>query len=175
MENTYTYTARSAVNPENVVTFTLHDHWMSVGPGAPVEQVERVLRSEGEAAEAEEALEVQHRLWLKPLAISLLERGTRPFHIVDVDTSLDDGWLNVRAWLRTGGLRLFPVSLITGRVDNPQAARAFVDEIDRRQAEAGRPGVLFGWLDYWATWLVTGIALIWLLEAWRRGRRGATE
>ncbi|MGD1993726.1 MAG: hypothetical protein PVI59_11085 [Anaerolineae bacterium] len=174
MENTYTYTARSAVNPENVVTFTLHDSWMSVGPGAPVEQVERVLKSESQAGE-KAGLDVTHRLWLKPLAISLLERGTRPFHIVDVDASLEDGRLNVRAWLRTGGLRLFPISLITGRVDNPEAAQAFIHEVDRRQTKAGRPGILFGWLDYWATWLITGVALIWLLEAWRRSRRGATE
>jgi hypothetical protein len=35
LENTYTYTARSADHPERVVTFTLYDHSMSVELGAP--------------------------------------------------------------------------------------------------------------------------------------------
>ena len=43
MENTYTYTARNIEDPEQVVTLTLQDHHMSVGLGAPLEQIETVL------------------------------------------------------------------------------------------------------------------------------------
>jgi len=47
MENTYTYTARSIEDPEQVVTFTLQDHRMSVGLGAPLEQIETVPDGSG--------------------------------------------------------------------------------------------------------------------------------
>jgi hypothetical protein len=172
MENTYTYTARSAVDPHRIVTFTLHGDSMSVGPGAPVEQVERVIRA-GTGEDEED--EIDHRLWLKPLAISLAERGIRPFRIVDVDVSAEDDWLSVRAWIRTGGLRLAPVPLISGRVDNPEAAHAFATEVARRKQALGRPGALLGWLDYWVTWLLTGAVVLGVLEAWRRGRQAETD
>lgn len=138
MERTYTYTARNADNSEQVVTFTLHDSHMSVGVGAPLEQVERALQftpgEEGlEELEEEAERAEKPQLWLRPLAVSLVERGTRPFHVDDVDTKAVDDWLQVRAWVRTGGLRLFPITLIDGRVDNPEAAHAFVEEVAERQ------------------------------------------
>jgi hypothetical protein len=64
MENTFTYTARSAYAPEKVVTFTLYDNSMSVELGVPLEHLERALagRKEAEKAEADggdEAMDVQ--------------------------------------------------------------------------------------------------------------------
>ena len=54
MAETYTYTARSAENPERVVTFTLRGRRMSVGVGAPLEQVEQAIRlGRGETEEEE--------------------------------------------------------------------------------------------------------------------------
>ena len=100
MENTYTYTARSVENPEYSVTFTLFDHRMSVGTGAPMEQMAQALErvgaeeetaeetAEGEEIEAVEA-EKQSKLWLKPMAISLVEQGTKPFHVEDVDADVE--------------------------------------------------------------------------------------
>ena len=53
-QNTYTYTARSVENPEHSVTFTLFDHRLSVGTGAPMEQMTRVFEQEGAEEEVEE-------------------------------------------------------------------------------------------------------------------------
>jgi hypothetical protein len=166
MEDTYTYMARSADDPARAVTFTLHDNSMSVGLGAPLEHVERALEPEGE---------VRPRLWLKPLAVSLLERGTRPFRVADVDAGAEGDWLWVTAWFRTSGLRVAPISLIKGRVDNPEAALAFVEELNRRKASAAGPIKLLEILDYWATWLLAGFLLIGLLGIWRRSRLSESE
>ena len=43
MESTYTYTARNAEDIREVVTFTLYDHHMSVGLGAPIENIEALF------------------------------------------------------------------------------------------------------------------------------------
>ena len=68
MPQTYTYTARNALDPEKVVTFTLYHDSLSVSPGASLEQIEAAVSTltEGEA-EVSDA-----DLWLKPLAISLV-------------------------------------------------------------------------------------------------------
>ena len=101
MENTFAYTARSSLEPERVVTFTLHDHHMSVQLGALMEHVERALRSEETSTDAEsqeeqaelEAPEEPRRhpvmAVVKPTAVSLLEMGTRPFHVRDVAADSD--------------------------------------------------------------------------------------
>lgn len=172
MADTYTYTARSAENPEQIVTFTLRDSTLSIGLGTPLEQIETVVQATGEGAEGEEAEEAQGskpRLWLKPLALSLIEQVTRPFRVADVDAWTEQDWLHVRAWIRTGGLRLAPITLIAGRVDNPEAAHAFVAELEERKpAAAGPLGKLMGLMDYWATWLIAGVGMIILLQSWRR-------
>jgi hypothetical protein len=173
MVDTYTYTARSAENPERVVTFTLRDSRMSVGVGAPLEQVERAVElgreeekpeAEGEGAEARET--ERPKLWLRPLAISLIERGTRPVHVDDVVTNLVDDWLQVRAWIRAGGLRLLPITLIDGRIDNLAAAQDFVEEVRERKTTMGFN--VFALLDYWGTWILAGLFALIMLQKWRR-------
>lgn len=184
-EETYTYTARSAENPERVVTFTLRDRRMSVGVGTPLEQIERAIpigREEEEAPEerpeeqAEPEIEVKEveapKLWLRPLAVSLVERTTRPVHVDDVAAAVADDWLRVRAWVRTGGLRLLPVTLIDGRVDNPVAAQDFVRELEERRTVGGF--TLFGLLDYWATWVVAAVAALVMFQRWR-GKAGERD
>jgi hypothetical protein len=177
MTKTYTYTARSAENPERVVTFTLRDSRMSVGVGAPLEQMERAIQlGRGEEApeekEIEEAAEVEvqktekPKLWLRPVAVSLAERGTRPVHVDDVVANVRDDWLQVRAWIRTGGLRLIPITLIDGRVDNPVAAQDFVEEVQERKTVSGWD--VFNLFDYWATWVVAGIFALVMFQQWRR-------
>ena len=182
MARTYTYTARSADNPERVITFTLRDSRMSVGVGAPLEQVERAIklgrgREEVEAEEGfEEGAEVEvaeaerPKLWLRPVAVSLIERGTRPVHVDDVAASVNNDWLQVRAWIRAGGLRLVPITLMDGRVDNPVAARDFVEEIHERRSTTG-PNIL-GLLDYWGTWIAAGVIALMLLQ---RSRQKGSE
>jgi hypothetical protein len=166
MENTYTYTARNAENPEQSVTFTLHDHSMSVGLGAPLEQIEQVLNRDENQEDNGDGSEVQ--LWLKPLAISLVEQGTGPFRVADVDARADEDRLRVKAWFRTGGLGLAPITLIDGPIDNSDAAQAFVAEVNRRKEEVPGPFKLLGLLDYWATWIAASAALISLFALWRR-------
>lgn len=47
MKDTYTYTARSADDPDEVAPFTLHDHSLSVElGGALLARVERVFQPE---------------------------------------------------------------------------------------------------------------------------------
>lgn len=166
MEKTYTYTARSIKNPEKVLTFTLQDHHMSVGLGAPLEQIEKVLEqvdSEEEARQGPRA-----KLWLRPLAVSLLERGVGPFRVADVNAATEDDWLRVQAWYRAGGLALAPVTLVNGRVDNPQAAHAFVEELEERKSEVAGALGLLNMLDYWVTWLLGAAAMLGLFQIWRR-------
>jgi hypothetical protein len=161
MENTYTYTARSAGDPTRVATFTLYDDKLAVGVGVPLEQVERSVRAslaeegaEENAAVVEVADDEQANVWAKPLAVSLVERATRPINVSDVDARLRDGDLRLTAWVRTGGLRLAPLTFRVDRVDNADAAEAFVSELERRKRAASAPGVFAGPLDYWATWLL---------------------
>ncbi len=167
MKNTYTYTARSAENPEHVVTFTLYGNRMSVGVGAPLEKIEQTI----EAVSGEEEAKGKTsdlKLWIKPMAVSLVERGTEPFRIADVDADVYEDRLNVRGWIRTGGLRLAPITITEGRVDNPDAARAFVDEVAERKTEAGGPLMPFALFDYWATWIAAGIFFLGLFKFWRQ-------
>jgi hypothetical protein len=158
-EDTYTYTARSAENPELVVTFTLHDHSMSVELGAPLEQVEKALQAKHDGAESQ----ASPQPWLKPVAVSVMERVTRPFSIADVDASAEGDGLQVTQWFRTGGLRLAPITFIMKRVDNPEGAQAFVKELDERKTSTAHPGKFRGPLDYWAGWFLTGLLMSVLL------------
>lgn len=181
MENTYTYTARSALAPEKVVTFTLYDHHMAVDVGAPLEHVERALRDVGEETEAEteaeagpEVQEEAKRAYaLKPTAVSLMERGGRPFNIADVYAQAKEDALIVTAWVRAKGLRLLPVRFAWEQVDNPQAAQAFSQEVRVRSQETSPPGRFRGVMDYWASWLLLGILFLALF--WPRGGRENQE
>lgn len=163
MENTYTYTARNAEDIREVVTFTLYDHHMSVDLGAQMENIETALESE---ANGEERMAL-HQPLVKPVAAALIERGLRPFNVSDVDADVEDERLRVRAWIRAGGLRLAPIRFRMGRVDNPKATQAFVEELEQRKASVARSSRVPPWLDYWASWLllsslVSLIPLIWL-------------
>lgn len=164
MENTYTYTARSALAPEKVVTFTLYDQYIAVDLGAPLESIARALRGAGDDSEAETDSKNQNRMQtsyaLKPAAVSLLERGGRPFHVADVYAQARNNTLTVTAWVRAKGLRLVPVRFAWKQVDNPQAANAFAQEVLARSREASQPGRFRGLMDYWVSWLLLGVLLI---------------
>jgi hypothetical protein len=164
VEKTYTYTARNSEDPGQVVTFTLHNHHLSVGLSAPLEQMERALEAE-EGGPEEEA---EAQLWLRPLAISLVERGVGPFRITDIYPHLDEDWLRVKAWYRAGGLGLMPVTLVDGPVDNAPAAEAFVQEVDRRKEDAAGAAGVLNVLDYWITWFLAAFLFVGLLKMWRK-------
>jgi len=169
MENTYTYTARSVEDPEKVVTFTLYNDRLSVDIGAPVEQIARTLADMTEDVEEEEREPEKHaKVWLKPLAVSLVERGTAPLRITDVDAYVDEDRLSLRSWVRCNGLRLVPITLMAGRIDNPSAAAAFVDEVNARKKEYARGLPFLNILNYWATWLGAAVSIVALFTFWRR-------
>lgn len=149
---TFTYTARSAVHPERVITFTLHDHSLSLDLGAPLEQIERAIQ----AQEGEEGQDEESR-WLRPIALSMLQRGASPFALDDVEAEVDGGGLSVTAWIRAGGLRLAPLIMTWNQVDNPAGAEAFVRELDRRKQKAPEQSSLGGPFDYWFSWLLGGL------------------
>ena len=169
MENTYTYTARSVKDPQQVMTFTLLDHRLSVGLGPPLEQIEAALPDSD--AEDEVALDESQAApstpWLKPFAVALIERGVGPFRVEDVSATVADDRLRVSAWYRAGGLALAPISLVDERVDNPPAAQAFVEELDRRKADEEQVTGLLKVLDYWLSWILAAALVVGLFQAWR--------
>jgi hypothetical protein len=168
MGNTFTFTARNVEDLNQVITFTLQDQWMQVGSGPFQETLEAAIEKIGvdTGDEEPEGVESAGKLWIKPLAVSLFERGLGKFHVNDVVAKIEDDRIRVRAWYRTGRLALLPITLMNGRVDNPKAAHAFVEELDVRKAEAkGKFGFL-GILDYWGTWIFMGISLAGLFGLW---------
>jgi len=149
VENTYTYTARNADRPEQVVTFTFRNGHLMVDAGAPVEHVHRTAGSRAAIGPL-----------LKPLAVSIVEHAMHPFHVGDVHANVRGGRLTVTAWARAGGLRLAPVTFRIGQVDNPEAAYAFVRQLALRQDASHSPRRFPGPLDYWAAWLAAASAVL---------------
>ena len=89
----------------------------------------------------------------KPALLKLRESISGPLHIDDVIVRMNDGHLRITLWQRMGGLRLAPVRLDMGKVDNVEAAEAFVDELEHRQKETrSNASRFFGPLDYWIGW-----------------------
>ncbi len=172
MENTYTFIARSAVNPLRVATFTMHGDRMSIGMGSPIEQMDSLIGDEDESEETGGAVDVieSQTPWIRPLIISLIERKSTPFHIRDVEVHRTNGGLHVHAWSRLAGLRFFPVIMRWNEVDNPAAAEDFAREVNERQETTSEVRKFIGFLDYWATWIVGVIAMV-ILVGRQRGRR----
>jgi hypothetical protein len=167
-KKTYTYTARSINDPAQVITFTLYDKNMSVELGAPMEHIERAFQT---TKEKNEESTDSSQAWLKPLITSLLERGTRPFHVADVEVTTENGSLNVTVWNRSGGLRLAPIIFNMGEVDNPVAAKAFEKELNRRKQVTAHPSYFPAPLDYWASWLLVSLSTFIALTLWFRKLR----
>lgn len=146
---TYTYTARNINNPEKVVTFTLYDGHMRVNLTGLLDQANTVASSEEKSGE----LKRQVSLQAKPALLKLKEGISGPIHISDVNASMEDDQLQVTLWQRMGGLRLAPVQVDMGQVDNEEAAEAFVDELEQRKEETkSNASRFFGPLDYWIGW-----------------------
>ena len=146
---TYTYTARNINDPDKVVTFTLLDGHMRVNLTGLLDQANTVASSEEKSGE----LKRQVSLHAKPALLKLKEGISGPIHINDVNAKLEDEQLQVTLWQRMGGLRLAPVQVDMGQVDNEEAAEAFVDELEQRKEETkSNASNFFGPLDYWLGW-----------------------
>ena len=161
---------------------------MAVELGVPLEHVERALAGQEQAKEREadggsETAEVQEESHadpatsvyhvVKPMTVSLMEKSGQPFNVADVSAKAEDGGLDVTAWVRAKGLRLAPVRFSWDRVDNPEGAKAFAQEVSGRSQAALRPGRFSGLMDYWISWL--GLGALVLALFWPRKRHHGPE
>ena len=118
---TYTYTARNINNPDKVVTFTLYDGHMRVNLTGLLDQAKTVSNADEKSGELKQQVSLQ----AKPALLKLKEGLSGPVHVNDIDATIDDDRLRVTLWPRVAGLRLAPVQLKMGQIDNEDAAEAF--------------------------------------------------
>ena len=163
--DTYTYSARNVDNPEMVMTFTLTDHSMVVSLTEAPEKISKIAQAEEKGDVARNQLSSQ----VQPLVMKLIEGVSGPISISDVNANLEGDSLKIMGWNRVAGLRLAPFVLNMGNIDNPKAAQAFVDELEKRKGDAPTSNRFFGPLDYWIGWIGM-ITLIFILLR-RPGRR----
>ena len=166
MVDTYTYTARHEQDPEKVITFTMKGEYLEINITGMLENIGKVLAEE----ESKRALKEQISVQAKPTALKVMEELSGPIHVSDVKGDMigkEGDRLKLKVWKRVGGLRAAPIHLSFGRVDNPDAARAFVAELEDRREAADHLGRFFGPLDYWLGWLGLAVALV-LLWRWPR-------
>jgi hypothetical protein len=102
----------------------------------------------------------------------MVENISGPVHITDVNADLDNEQLRVSLWQRVSGLRMAPALFNMGQVDNPDAARSFVDELEQRKQETSFAGRFPGLLDYWGGWLGLLVGTLVFL-GWLRKREQA--
>jgi hypothetical protein len=160
---TYTYTARSASNPDKVITMTLIDHKLRV-------DIPELLDTIGDIAQSDEKLDTagKHlKSQAQPTTMKVAESISGPIQLSDVNAKFKNQRLMITAWKRLGGLRLAPLRLSVPEVDNPDAAAAFVDELDERKMTALHKQKFTGPLDYWIGWVGMLLGLIVLLR-WPR-------
>jgi len=158
-QNTYTYTARNVEDPDKVVTFTLFDDRMRINLTGLLEQAQDIVSSDGDSDELKHKAKIQ----AKPVLLKIKERISGPVHVSDVKARLEEDEFAVTMWPRVGGLRLAPVKIDMGEVDNEDAAEAFVDELEERKDMETDKRKFLGPLDYWFGWagllLLVGILI----------------
>jgi hypothetical protein len=161
MHDTYTYTARSAEDPAKIATFTLYNNHMRINLTGIIDQVSDIAQAEEKPGEVKEQLAKQ----AEPAMLKAVEGAAGPVHISDVNADLSEDQLQLTLWQRLGGLRLAPVLFKFKHVDNPDAAEAFVDELEQRKERSSYAGKFFGPLDYWLGWagllLLVGFLMRW--------------
>jgi hypothetical protein len=115
-----------------------------------LEDLGEITAAEDKQAEARRRLKTQ----AQPTTLKVIENITGPLHVTDAKASLsDDEHLRVTAWKRMAGLRFAPIMINAGRIDNPEAAEAFVEELDRRSETTEPVNRFVGPLDYWLGWI----------------------
>jgi hypothetical protein len=154
-DQTMTFTARDAYDPDKIATFTLQNGSVSIDFGEKMRQ---------QVAEAVDKISNEQAGVLasaaKPVASASLQTLLQPFPLEDFAASFDGDSLKTRAWVRAGGLRLAPVVLNWQQVDNPAAAAAFVDALEQRQVETSGLSRLISPLDYWLIWVLVGVTAV---------------
>jgi hypothetical protein len=157
---TYTYTARNQENPDSVVTFTIFENYMKVNLTGLLDRVSKL----GEKEDREKAIKTFLSTQSSSAIYKALERLSGPVHINDVSPHFEEGQFKLTFWKRLAGLRVAPVTISIGNVDNPEAAGQFINTLIERQNQTESPGVFSGPLDYWATWIGLLIGLIVLIR-----------
>jgi hypothetical protein len=160
MPFTYTYTARNKQKPDNVVTFTIFENHMKVNLTGLIDQISGIAEKEDREMAAKSFLSTQSGTAI----YKAVERLSGPVHINDVPPHLEDGAFKLTFWKRIAGLRVAPITISIGSVDNPEAAAQFIETLLDRQDQAEDPGVFAGPLDYWVTWVGLLVGLIVLIK-----------
>jgi len=174
MTETYTFTARHALDPEKIITLTLRGEFLQINLTGMLENIGGFLGEESRG----EALKSQVKKQARPTMLKVMEEISGPIHISDVKGKVvgrDADKLKITLWKRVGGLRAAPIQLNFGKVDNPQAAKAFIEQLDKRREEADHVGPFWGPLDYWLGWFVMVFAVI-ILWKWppRKGKQSGS-
>jgi len=163
MPFTYTYTARNQKKPEKVMTFTIFENYLKVNLTGLLDRVSDIVEEDTREEAIKSFLSSQSNSAL----YKALERLSGPVHINDVSPYLEGGQFKLTFWKRLIGLRIAPITIVMGDVDNPEAAAQFINTLIERQSLADDPGVFAGPLDYWITWIGMLIGLIVLIR-WPR-------
>ena len=162
MKSTYTYTARSADDPDDIATFTLHDGRISIEMGNTLlERVSQVAENIGHVEDID-ALPV-----VGAFATGILQHELNPFELADFHADLEGETLQVSAWIRSKGLRLAPIMFTWRHVDNLDAAKAFVEKVNKEKRSALKSGHFPGVFDYWLGWMAAALALLAIPAIWR--------
>ena len=104
---TYTYTARSINDPENIITFTLDDGHLRVSLAGLFDQAGVITQSDSPSDQLKQQIKTQ----AKPMALKVTEQLSGPVHVNDVQASLNDEELRITLWQRLAGLRLAPIMI----------------------------------------------------------------
>lgn len=147
MAKTYTYTARQATQPELLITFTLSQNYLLIEAGG-LDQT---------AAAAAADLAALDRLGAGSKIFTILKSSPRPqLDLVNVDVGIEKDCLRLMAWLRSAERRWLPLTLVLEHVDNPEAARAFVKELNRCKTVLLQQERFAEWLSAKAAWFLAG-------------------
>jgi hypothetical protein len=147
--NTFTYTARNANNPKKVITLTLVDDTFKINLTGLFDQAREIANAE----KILPATQAQANIQAKPMVMKMLETTSGAgVDINDTRVVLKDKALKIIVWYRLAGLRLAPLVIHMGEVDNPAGATAFCQELSRRQDSTDSASLFFGPLDYWLGW-----------------------
>ena len=125
---------------------------------------------ESEAEQSEDDVNLVD--WTKAAAVGAAQKVLHTMPIYDFDAELDEQTLHTTAWIRTGGLRAVPMSVTWDEVDNPEAAHAFVKEVNKRKKLAPQANKMPAALDYWASWIAMSISgLVFMVTMYRLLKR----
>jgi len=168
MPFTYTYTARSVKDINKAIILTISEDKLMIDLAGLFDKVSE-LSSGGDRGEIiKDVLSSQSETVL----LKVMEKLSEPVHLKDVSVDFEDEDLNIIFWKRLGGLRLAPIVISMGEVDNPEATLAFIETVRSRQATLEKPGMFQGPLDYWATWGLMAIGtLVFISRLKKRDRK----